>query len=687
MFKRVFLSHYLLIVLLIPQISKSQDLLQDSLALVQFYQATGGDDWNNNDQWLAGPLASWEGVSLFNERVDTLRFSNNNLVGDLPSVISELNSLRSLTIGNNAGLTGVIPSSISNLTALSTLVIAGNGLTGSLPSQLGSLTMLRVLDIGGNNIAGPIPSSLGNLTNLEVLNLSEEQINGTIPASVYNLINLRQFVIECDSLEGQISDNIGNLDQLTTFALGGTKISGTIPSSLSNARNLRFFILIDNRNLDGSLPSQLWGLSNVGFMALTNNQLSGVISPEIGDAVRLQQLFINDNRFEGEFPDEVIGLDSLQVVALQNNYFSGLPDMSAMESLGVLTVQNNHLTFEDIEPNLALRDQGKTFIYSPQKPVYDTTIISARAGSRLVIRSEIEGSANRYQWFREGEIVDGETNTDLAFENLTVLDAGSYSAEITSAIVTDLTLERNPITIRISINEPVRFCDPVTLESSIADTTATYTWSTGETTPSITITDPGSYSVIIETVNYVLEETFITELGISSLIAGADIDFDTFIGEQALPEDQVLLVNGPVQLVNTSVAGSDFQWDLGDGTTTVEANPFHTFTNPGTYTIRLNAVDDEGCEIVYERPVEVQELFVTNAITPNNDGSNDQLFVEPFLYPTGLRLVNRWGQEVYSNENYQDDFSGEGLTPGVYFYELTIANADKQVTGTVTIIE
>lgn len=665
----------------------AQNLEQDSLVLVQFYQSMNGANWTDNDQWLVGPVQSWSGIGLFNQRVDTIFFNDNNLAGTLPEEISQLQAVRILSLRGNPGITGAFPSAIGDLTELRSLILVDNGLEGPIPEQLGNLNNLINLTIEGNQLSGGIPQSFGDLVNLEILNLSEQRISGIIPENIYNLNQLRQFSISCDSITGEISDNVGNLTELTSFALSNTLISGTIPSSLSNAQNLRFLILINNRNLNGSFPPQLWGLNNVGFLVLFNNQLKGGISPEIGSAERLQQLIINDNRFEGDVPTEIITLDSLEIVALQNNFFTGLPDMSAMKSLNVLTVQNNHLTFEDIEPNLVLRDRGTVFFYAPQRPVYDTTIISARAGARLVVKGEIGGSANRYQWFRERETIVGGANADLIINDVSIQDAGNYSAEIASVIVPDLTINRNPISLQVTVNEPIRFCDPVTLEVSVADTIATYKWSTGDTTRSVIITEPGNYSVVIETANYTLEETFVTELGSSDLIPGTDIDFDIFIDDMALPEDQLLLVNGPVQFANTSLAGSGFQWDFGDGTSTIETSPFHKFTSPGSYNIRLSAFDDEGCEVVYERAVEVKELFVTNAITPNNDGNNDQLFVEPFLYPASLRVVNRWGQEVYYRSDYPNDFNGSDLSPGVYFYEINIESIGKKANGTITIID
>lgn len=46
---------------------------------------------------------------------------------------------------------------------------------------------------------------------------------------------------------------------------------------------------------------------------------------------------------------------------------------------------------------------------------------------------------------------------------------------------------------------------------------------------------------------------------------------------------------------NTSLAGTDFLWRFGDGTTSTEASPTHLYNNPGTYTIVLIATDTSTC--------------------------------------------------------------------------------------------
>jgi gliding motility-associated-like protein len=46
---------------------------------------------------------------------------------------------------------------------------------------------------------------------------------------------------------------------------------------------------------------------------------------------------------------------------------------------------------------------------------------------------------------------------------------------------------------------------------------------------------------------------------------------------------------------NTSLAGTDFFWNFGDGTTSTDPDPTHIYTDTGTYTITLVAVDTSTC--------------------------------------------------------------------------------------------
>ncbi|HEY8399456.1 MAG TPA: PKD domain-containing protein [Flavihumibacter sp.] len=51
------------------------------------------------------------------------------------------------------------------------------------------------------------------------------------------------------------------------------------------------------------------------------------------------------------------------------------------------------------------------------------------------------------------------------------------------------------------------------------------------------------------------------------------------------------------EINNTSIAGQSFEWDFGDGTTSTEKTPTKVFASPGTYRIRLIAIDPNTCNL------------------------------------------------------------------------------------------
>lgn len=62
---------------------------------------------------------------------------------------------------------------------------------------------------------------------------------------------------------------------------------------------------------------------------------------------------------------------------------------------------------------------------------------------------------------------------------------------------------------------------------------------------------------------------------------------------------------------------------------------------------------------------------VPNLITPNGDNMNDVFYFECAKQGNWLLTIfNRYGERVYNNDNYQNDWSGGNLPDGVYFYSL-----------------
>ncbi len=107
---------------------------------------------------------------------------------------------------------------------------------------------------------------------------------------------------------------------------------------------------------------------------------------------------------------------------------------------------------------------------------------------------------------------------------------------------------------------------------------------------------------------------------------------------------------------------------------------------PGTFTAQVT--DEFGCVAEKEFVVGVKtEIFIPNVFTPNNDPDNrNEVFFIRNLAPSGAQLVisNRWGNEVYSTKNYQNDWNAEGVSDGIYFYNLR--SNGQEFTGWVEII-
>ncbi|KAH9667276.1 Receptor-like protein 15 [Citrus sinensis] len=89
-------------------------------------------------------------------RVTGLDLSCNQLTGEIPSDIGQLQAILALNLSNNS-LSGSIPESFSNLKMIESLDISYNKLTGQIPPQLTALNFLSIFNVSYNNLSGRTP--------------------------------------------------------------------------------------------------------------------------------------------------------------------------------------------------------------------------------------------------------------------------------------------------------------------------------------------------------------------------------------------------------------------------------------------------------------------------------------------------------------------------------------------------
>jgi len=123
-------------------------------------------------------------------------------------------------------------------------------------------------------------------------------------------------------------------------------------------------------------------------------------------------------------------------------------------------------------------------------------------------------------------------------------------------------------------------------------------------------------------------------------------------------------------------------------------NPIFTELIDGSYEIDI--IDANDCKLIAGPFIltENQEtcLRIPNAFTPNGDGINDTWIIEYIhLFPDALiNVYNRWGQILYSargkDEPWDGKYNGKLVPTGSYLYTIDTRNAEKPVTGTVTVV-
>ncbi len=115
---------------------------------------------------------------------------------------------------------------------------------------------------------------------------------------------------------------------------------------------------------------------------------------------------------------------------------------------------------------------------------------------------------------------------------------------------------------------------------------------------------------------------------------------------------------------------AEFLWSLGDGNTTSEDSYTHEYERDGMYNVTLTAVR-EFCIHQQSFQVNITTIRVPNVITPTITGDNDSFIIEA---PAAVQLsiFNEWGKRVYQSGDYQNDWTGDGLAAGVYYYEANI---------------
>ena len=140
------------------------------------------------------------------------------------------------------------------------------------------------------------------------------------------------------------------------------------------------------------------------------------------------------------------------------------------------------------------------------------------------------------------------------------------------------------------------------------------------------------------------------------------------------------IVETPFSFIdNSSSSGSNiinWNWYINDSLVGIN-NSYNSVINTiGNFPVCLVINDNFGCQDSICQVLEIVPASIENVniITPNEDGVNDFLSFEYLsFYPDNeIFIFNRWGNELFRQKNYQNNWSGSEYDEGTYFYLLKI---------------
>ncbi len=189
--------------------------------------------------------------------------------------------------------------------------------------------------------------------------------------------------------------------------------------------------------------------------------------------------------------------------------------------------------------------------------------------------------------------------------------------------------------------------------------------------PSNIYENPGVYTVKVEITSPIgctIDTTF------NSLIT---IRPSPEAGFDYLPEEPTNIIP-EVQVFDRSANGVRWFYDFGDGYTTYEKNPLHTFRDTGTYLITQIITHPSGCQDTFSRVIDIKpevRYFLPNAFTPNGDSVNDVYLGAGIMEGAQefrMSIWNRWGELVFESFDPKEGWNGrkfntgEDIPEGVY---------------------
>ncbi|WP_294824436.1 PKD-like domain-containing protein [uncultured Flavobacterium sp.] len=253
-------------------------------------------------------------------------------------------------------------------------------------------------------------------------------------------------------------------------------------------------------------------------------------------------------------------------------------------------------------------------------------------------------------------------------EDLSGLTSGTYSVTVTDAggctLARTYTITRpDPIVLNVATDLAVNCNAHTVLQTNIAQASGgvppfNYTWTSGNVSGPFgqyMNTDQNGTVIVTATDSSGCSATATFEVNTEQL---GEADFTA--GSYAFTTYREYSIFDPITFENLSTGDyTEVGWNFGDGSSSNEISPSHTYVKEGIYAVTLHVVYPYGCTDTYVMTIVVSkgyDVMVPNAFTPDGNGINDTFNpVHKGLKSIELNVYDTWGGMIYSEK-------GETLT-------------------------
>ncbi|KAH6798355.1 hypothetical protein C2S51_034839 [Perilla frutescens var. frutescens] len=299
---------------------------------------------------LSGPLdSSLAGL----HSLSVLRLDGNNLSTTVPEFIANFSNLTTLTLGN-CFLQGTFPDIIFQVPTLQTLDLSYNRLLSGTIPQYPLSSSFKTMVLSYTNFSGLLPDSIGNLPTLSKIDLSNCNFEGVM-STISNLTELVYLDFSVNSFNGSIP-LFSMSKRLEYIDLSGNYLTGSLSSKHFEGLSNLVYIILGSNFLSGNIPPSLFDLPSLQKLQLSNNKFSGQIDEfPVSNPFILGTLDLSSNQLEGSIPESFFKLKGLSVLSLSSNLFNGTLKLEMIQRLGNLTrldLGYNKLSIDTSNSNL-----------------------------------------------------------------------------------------------------------------------------------------------------------------------------------------------------------------------------------------------------------------------------------------------------------------------------------------------